>query len=556
MRILGVDIGSSQIKLIEIDASFGRYEIHEYHEAKLTPGGNPFEVLTPLILGLPKKPDRIAFSLRSSQTTFRNFVFPTKDKKAITSSVGFELEDEIPFGLELSAFDFAVLGTAKNESHVHVAVTFKQSVTNALEPWAQTGLEPDLITTEAWAIRNYLSKVLSAGDHAHPIAVVDIGASRTLVTIQHKGVPIVVREIAWGGNDLTSRISEKYELPWEQAEKNKIDHGFVLPPGGTHEVSPEQQALSDLIVEQLQSWVLEFKQIELTTKSLTHQPLKEILLTGGASLMPGLDKTLEALCEIPVTPLRTLSRAATGGVTYSEPADALFLVALSTALCLTGSDRNNVIQFRKGGFARQSASALLDWTALKKPLITAAAVMASFLISVFVEMSTTRTQIEELDGRIEKSLKQFYGQISSNAIRGYLANPPSLTAAVKKELDKSRDISKLYLPNPKNPLDFLKELSSAVPKDVIVDLQTFKLGSSASYLPAPGASPSPADEPMASLTWVVANPTVAERIAALTSSKLTNMNRSKLEEVPATEGTDKRWKLVLTGKPTGESYGK
>lgn len=70
------------------------------------------------------------------------------------------------------------------------------------------------------------------------------------------------------------------------------------------------------------------------------------------------------------------------------------------------------------------------------------------------------------------------------------------------------------------------------------------------------ASPSPsADESQASLTFLVANPQVAERLGTVLGGKLTGIQRSKMEETTASDGT-KRWKISFTGKPMGDSYGK
>src|SRR4051812_9579930 len=113
MRILGIDPGVTSIKAVELDSSFGRYEIRDYYEAPVEPGTSPLLALAGLIQGLPKAPDRIAVALPTSQVTFRNLKLPTRDRKAIQAGVGFELDDELPFGLEKAAFDYVTVGQGK-----------------------------------------------------------------------------------------------------------------------------------------------------------------------------------------------------------------------------------------------------------------------------------------------------------------------------------------------------------------------------------------------------------------------------------------------------------
>src|SRR3712207_3189188 len=101
MRILGVDIGSTSIKAVELDSAFGRYEIHEYHDVPIVPAADPAqslqEAVNRLMAGLHKQPDRIGMAMRTGQLTFRNLQLPTRDKKAIQAGVGYELDDELPF---------------------------------------------------------------------------------------------------------------------------------------------------------------------------------------------------------------------------------------------------------------------------------------------------------------------------------------------------------------------------------------------------------------------------------------------------------------------------
>src|SRR5687767_4984321 len=96
MRILGIDIGSSSIKAVELESAFGRFDIRDYHELPNLEN-TPEKVVQQLVSKLSKTPDRIIVSLPYKSTTFRNLQLPTRDKKAIQSGIKFELEDELPF---------------------------------------------------------------------------------------------------------------------------------------------------------------------------------------------------------------------------------------------------------------------------------------------------------------------------------------------------------------------------------------------------------------------------------------------------------------------------
>jgi type IV pilus assembly protein PilM len=550
MRIIGIDLGSTSVKAVELDSAFGGgFEIHEYHEHRIVPGQNPMDAVHALVAALPKAPDRVTIALRTSQVTFRNLQLPTKDKKAIQASIGFELEDDLPFPLEQTIYDYSVLSTAGQSSHVHVATTLKRYVENTLAQWGTAGVDPDLITTEAWAYRSLLNRVLGATAQEEPVLLAQLGHERSTLYIHWRGVPVVARELPWGGRELTAAICRKYGVPLEQAEGAKLDHGFVLPASQRANATAEQVEFSDTILTGLDELLREIRQIGLTCKNITHQNLKTIYLAGGTSLLPGLARLIEEELQVSTRPLQALSAIAAPAVTYSEQTDASFVLAVATALCLVGSERSLAINLRKGPLAKLGRSRDLSLAALRKPALALATILVCLFGSLFAEKRIYRSRLDDIDTRLRKSVKDFFGQPSDSALRNYLSNTPSLRASIKKELDKQREYARLTGPNPASPLGFLKELSTVVPKDTVVDMTLFQVGA------APASPYSPTAESSASLSFLVANPQMAEKLATLLGPRLKGMDRSKMDETSMPDGS-KRWKVTFSGKPTEESYGK
>lgn len=58
-----------------------------------------------------------------------------------------------------------------------------------------------------------------------------------------------------------------------------------------------------------------------------------------------------------------------------------------------------------------------------------------------------------------------------------------------------------------------------------------------------------------SLTFLVSNPQVAEKLASLLTNKITQLKQSKIEEITP-EGAQKKWKITFSGKPSEDSYGR
>ena len=564
MRILGIDVGSTSVKAVEIDSAFGRYEIHDYHEIARSPSLDAAATLAQLRASLSKVPDKIIVALPTSQVTFRNLHLPTRDRKAIMASVGFELEDELPFELEDAVYDYSMIGQTKNSTSVHVSATLRKHLIAQLSTWTIAGIEPDVISSESWAYRAVLNRVLLQGASAaptrgpkpkepvptqDPVLLAQIGHERTTIYVHWQGVPQLARELSWGGRDLTAAICQKYQIPVEQAEAAKLDHGFVVPQAQRGDATPDQVEFSDTLLEPLERLQAALKQAELSAKNLTHRPLSQVYLSGGTSLLPGLAKVIEERMNIPARPLQALSSIATSGVTYSEQTDAQFLLATALGLSLVGPDRTIAVNFRKGEFAKTGGTREINWKTLRRPLLACAAIAACFFASLFVQSRVYDAKLKETDEQLEKSVRTFFTAISSGALRTYLSNTSALKTAVNKELTKQRETTRLLGPNPHSPTEFLRELSMAVPTNVIVDMTNYQVGSSA----ATNYSPTePAD---ASLSFIVANPQLAERLSPILGGKLAALQRSKMEEVTMPDGT-KRWKITFSGKPSEDSYGK
>jgi general secretion pathway protein L len=563
LRILGIDLGSHSIKAVELDSAFGRYEIHDYHEIARTAGQPTTEALAQLVSSLSKKPDRVVVALRSGQVTFRNLTLPTRDKKAISSGVGFELEDELPFSLDDAIYDYSVLNQSKQATYVHVAATLKKHLAAFLTQLDLANVDADIVTTEAWAYRAFMNRTqgltaaaaASPADPAggaattHPVLLVHVGHERTTLYLHFRNAPVLAREIAWGGRDLTMAICQRYQIPFDQAEATKLDNGFVVPAAQRVDATAEQLEFSDTLFQPLQELLAAIRQAELSCKNVTHVQISQVYFSGGTAQLPGLIKVLEENLGVPVRPIQALSSIATSGVTYNEQTDAAFLLAASLALSVVGTDRASNINLRKGDFAKVGQTREINYASLKKPLLAVTAIAVCFIASLGVQSRTYKAKIEDVDAQLKRNLTGFFGPLSTSAVSTYMSNTTTLKSTINKDLTKQRELGKLVGPNPHSPLDFLREISQGVPRDVVVDMTQYQVGA------APAGTYQPAGDTSASLTFVVSNPAMAERLATALTPKIGSIQRGPLEESTGADGT-KKWKITFSGKPTEDSYGK
>ncbi|MBI3534989.1 MAG: pilus assembly protein PilM [Deltaproteobacteria bacterium] len=541
MKILGIDIGNASVKAVEIESAFRRWEIHEYYEEKIETGSDPFLATRKLIERLPMLPDRVAVALKTSCVTFRNLQLPTRDRKAIRSGVGFELEDDLPFELEQVIYDYSILSTSGQSTQVHVSATLKSYVEDLLTKLNQIGVDPDLITTEAWAYRNLLNKILSKTVKEKPIMLVKIGNERTILYVHWNGYPILSRELSWGGKDLTQAICRKYGIPLDQANQTKKEHGFILPSSQRAQAIAEQIEFSDTLLQPLEVLVSEIKQAKLICKSIAHEHLSQIFLTGGSSLLPGLLGFLEEELQIPTQSLKGMSQLAASGVSYSEDTEASFLLASALAISLIGAERSKTINLRKGELAKEIKSREISYENLKRPLKAVGAIFICLMLSAIIQNQVYKSRLKSSELQLEKSVRSFFGQISNSAVRTYMSSPKTLRDTIKKELTKTKELTIVYAPNQRSPLLFLNEISQTIPKDVVVDMMQFNVGSSVDNV---------------EMSFLLVQPQTADKLNVILNSKIADLKKSELQEITNKNDALKKWKITFSGKPKEEAYGK
>lgn len=476
MKIVGIDIGSSSIKAVEFDSNFGRFDIYDYHEQTFEKPDDLEIALKVLVQSLARKPDRVAVSLPASRVTHRNLSLPTKSKKAIRAAVGFELDDELPFEGEDLIFDYSILKQSKNSAEVHIAASLKSYLVELLDLLRQAGLDPDLVTSEAWAYRTFFNHFLRDEEGSEPVGLVNIGKYKTDIYIHHDGIPILCREFAWGGQRLTDAIAQKYDLSMEEAEKAKIDSGFVLPSSQMSDADKEQIEFSEILYEPIADLAVEIRHAVMTTKAVSRKNLSQIYLSGNTSLLPGFRQLIQEEANTRTTMLSSLSSLSTSGIAYSEHTDAAYLMAASLCLSLIAPDRASAINLRKAEFAKESVSKF-DWKTIKVPAMWAIATFFILSVSVFLEDIIYDIQIKKLEKQISVAARPIFGStVSKIAMKSLIKTPSKLKSKIDSELKALEKTSILFSSNPNSPIDFLIKLSESIPSSITVDMTKFEVG--------------------------------------------------------------------------------
>ena len=297
--LLGIDISSTSVKLLELSRSGNRYRVEAYAVEPL-PANAVVEKNIAELEGVGQALSRL---LSKAKSGAKSAAVAVSGSAVITKSIEMdaglsddELENQlkieadqyIPYPLEEVAIDFEVQGPAPRAPgrvEVLLAACRKENVEIREAALALAGLTAKVVDVEAYALeRSYslLAPQLGAGHDELTVALVDIGATMTTLSVLHNGRTIYTREQLFGGRQLTEEIQRRYGLSMEEAGLAKKQGG--LPDDYESEVL---QPFKEAVVQQVS------RSLQFFFAAGQFHDVDYILLAGGTASIPGLDKLIQ-----------------------------------------------------------------------------------------------------------------------------------------------------------------------------------------------------------------------------------------------------------------------
>ncbi len=317
--LIGADISSSGVKLIEISAAgksvyrIERYVIEPLPRDAVVDGNimNLDVVSDCLKRGWKRLGSRIknvALALPTSAVITKKITVPAgQDDDELELQVETEANQYIPFALDEVNLDFQVIGPAPDrpdEVEVLIAASRKEKVEDRVAAAESAGLRALVMDVEVYAAQAAVALVqkgLQNGGHDCNIAVVDVGTAMMNVNILRNNESIYTREQSFGGHQLTQEIQNRYGLSLEEAESAKRLGG--LPDTYRTEVlAPFMDTLGLEVARALQHFYA----------STQHTKVDHILLAGGCSAIPGIDEVVTRRTQINTVIANPFSNMALG----------------------------------------------------------------------------------------------------------------------------------------------------------------------------------------------------------------------------------------------------
>jgi len=303
--LVGLDIGSSSIKIAEVTGSSKGYYLNRFYELPLPKG----IIIDGILADASILSSRIKEIFKLSKCGRKGIVTSLAGNSVIIKKVTLEKMDEtqlrdlirdeagkyLPFeNMDDVNYDFQILGENNynpNQMDVIIVAAKKEIVNSYLEAATAAGQNVVIMDVAPFVLETLYGANYEF-DNEEIVVLINIGASTTGINIVKGGISVFTRDFAMAGNSITESLQEKYKVTFEEAEKIKTEG---LPNGSEGDVLD----LKNSILEFAQPICMEIERsIDYFRSTFGGEDIKQILLAGGSARIDNLAKHLSQMLNV------------------------------------------------------------------------------------------------------------------------------------------------------------------------------------------------------------------------------------------------------------------
>ena len=304
--VVGLDIGSSTVKAVELKASGKGYKVTAFGvepvpadsivDGAIIDGGSVADAIRRLLDQKAFKTKEVASSLSGNAVIVKKISLPVMTPAELSESIHWEAEQYIPFDIQDVNLDYQILnpGTsaeANGTMEVLLVAAKKEKIADYTGVISQAGRTPVLVDVDAFALQNAY-EVNYGLDPNTVVVLLNAGASAVNINILSGHQSLFTRDISMGGNAYTEAVQKELNLPFDSAEQAK--KGEAVDGVNADEVRPVLHAMTENLLLEIQ------KTFDFFKASATSDRIDRILLSGGACSVEGFAAALEERFGSPV----------------------------------------------------------------------------------------------------------------------------------------------------------------------------------------------------------------------------------------------------------------
>ena len=298
--LLGIDISSSVVKLLELSQSNNKFCVESYVveplpvdaviEGRIENAEEVSLAIKRAVKRASSKAKEAAVAVSTTEAITKIVAFPAAlSDRELEEQVMMEAENYVPFPIEEVWLDFEVIGTSASDPDsvdVLLAASRIENVEVRVDVLEGAGLKAKLVDVESYTIENsfyLMSQQLPNQGQGLTVAVVDVGATMTTLHVLVDGKIVFTREQSFGGRMLTEDIERHYSLSYQEA-------GYAKKVGNLPEdyeekvLGPFKRSMVTTITRGLQFFF---------SASTKYHSIDHIILAGGCAAIEGIDVMIE-----------------------------------------------------------------------------------------------------------------------------------------------------------------------------------------------------------------------------------------------------------------------
>jgi type IV pilus assembly protein PilM len=338
-NLVGVDIGASSVKVVQLKANRKALSVIRYGYAALPPqtiidghimnAGTVTEALLKLFQDNKIQQKDVAVGVYGQSVIVRKITVPMMTSEELDEQINWEAEQHIPFDIKVMSIDYEVLRKRPEAGQMDLLLVAakKDEINDYASILREARLRPLVVDINAFTIQNIFENQLGLPQDG-TIALLNVGAAVSSLNIVSRGISAFTREITNAGNAITEEIQKQCGVPYEQAEAYKCG-------GGPTQIVPQE--VHTIIASACDGLAGEIQRsLDFYLATSGESEISRIYVSGGSAYLAPLCKAIEKRARVPVMLFDPMANLLVDPKTVNE-ADmrsraAQFVVALGLAL--------------------------------------------------------------------------------------------------------------------------------------------------------------------------------------------------------------------------------
>ncbi len=302
--LVGLDIGSSCIKAVELKKSKQGYELVNYGleslaqdtvvDGAIMDAPSVATAIANIFDGKKIKTKNVATSVSGHSVIVKRVTLPFMTDDELFDRIQAEASQHIPFDIADVNLSYQKLEEMDTQMDVLLVAVKKDKILNHTNVLAQAGKTPTVVDIDAFALQNCF-EVNYEPDPGQTIALLNVGASVMNINIVRANIPLFTRDVSVGGNQYTDALQKELDLSYEDAERLK--KGEAISGVSDEQRTAILRSVSDILTLEIQ------KTFDFFRATASGENIQRIYVAGGTQGVPGLLDLLREEFAMPVEEL-------------------------------------------------------------------------------------------------------------------------------------------------------------------------------------------------------------------------------------------------------------